>query len=118
MRCIRFMITGRNRARSGSRLENRSDSRPRHTSKLRTKCAVPSKAWRKASYTVGIIDPASEVDEMCNLRNPTVLLVDDNLDTCDLLRFVFEESGASVIPAPSVEKAVEVFRRCPPHAVI
>jgi CheY-like chemotaxis protein len=55
---------------------------------------------------------------MNTLRNTTILLVDDNLDSCDLLRFVFEESGASVITAQSVNAALEAFRQCPAHAVI
>jgi len=55
---------------------------------------------------------------MDTLRNTTILLVDDNLDSCDLLRFVFEDSGASVVTAQSVDAALEAFRHCPAHAVI
>jgi CheY-like chemotaxis protein len=55
---------------------------------------------------------------MSSLTNTTVLLVDDNLDSCDLLRYVFEDAGASVITAQSVETALDAFRRCPAHAVI
>ena len=55
---------------------------------------------------------------MNTLTNTTILLVDDNLDSCDLLRFVFEEAGASVVTAQSVNAALEAFRRCPAHAVI
>ena len=55
---------------------------------------------------------------MNTLANTTVLLVDDNLDSCDLLRFVFEESGASVVTAQSVNAAIEAFRRSPAHAVV
>jgi CheY-like chemotaxis protein len=52
------------------------------------------------------------------LTNTTILLVDDNIDSCDLLRFAFEGFGASVVAAQSVNAALEAFRRCPPHAVI
>src|SRR5438445_3028499 len=55
---------------------------------------------------------------MTTLTNTTILLVDDNLDSCDLLRFVFEDAGASVVTAQSVDAALEAFRRCPAHAVI
>ena len=55
---------------------------------------------------------------MNTLANTTVLLVDDNLDSCDLLRFVFEESGALVVTAQSVNAAIEAFRRSPAHAVV
>jgi CheY-like chemotaxis protein len=52
------------------------------------------------------------------LTNATILLVDDNLDSCDLLRFRFEEAGASVVTAQTVNAALDAFRRCPAHAVI
>ena len=55
---------------------------------------------------------------MNTLTNTTVLLVDDNLDSCELMRFVFEQSGASVVTAQTVDAALEAFRRCPAHAVI
>src|SRR5579872_7351803 len=57
-------------------------------------------------------------ENMNTLTNTTVLLVDDSLDSCDLLRFAFEESGASVVTAQTVKAAIEEFRRAPAHAVI
>jgi CheY-like chemotaxis protein len=65
----------------------------------------------KKRYTV-------EKGSMDKLTNTTILLVDDNVDSCDLLRFAFEKSGASVVAAHSVNAALEAFRRCPAHAVI
>src|SRR5215470_11293036 len=53
-----------------------------------------------------------------SLTNTRVLIVDDNSETCDLLRTVLEQSGASVVVARSVDRAVHTFRRCPPHVVI
>src|SRR5688572_17944428 len=52
------------------------------------------------------------------LENITVLVVDDDEDTRELLRFVLEDAGASVLTAPSVDTAVETFGRSPAHAVI
>ena len=53
-----------------------------------------------------------------SLRDTKILIVDDNTDTCDLLRTVLEQSGASVVVAQSVDGALQAFRRCPAHAVI
>jgi CheY-like chemotaxis protein len=52
------------------------------------------------------------------LENTIVLIVDDNADICDLLRTVFESRGAAVVVAHSVDGALEVFRRSPPHVVV
>lgn len=52
------------------------------------------------------------------LEHVQVMVVDDNSDTCELLRIVLEQAGASVVVAQSVEGAVEAFRKCPSHAVI
>ena len=52
------------------------------------------------------------------LKNTTIMVVDDNADTCDLLRMMLEEAGASVVIAQSVDTAIEAFRRCPPHALL
>jgi CheY-like chemotaxis protein len=46
---------------------------------------------------------------MNTLRDTTILLVDDNIDSCDLLRFAFEETGASVVAAQSANAALEVL---------
>jgi CheY-like chemotaxis protein len=52
------------------------------------------------------------------LKNTAILVVDDNADTCDLLRVALEASGALVVVAQTVEAALEAFRRSPPHAVV
>jgi hypothetical protein len=52
------------------------------------------------------------------LENIAILIVDDDADTCELLRSVFEESGARVVTAQSVDTALEAFHRTPPHAVV
>jgi CheY-like chemotaxis protein len=52
------------------------------------------------------------------LENITVLVVDDDEDTRELLHCVLEDSGATVQLAPSVDIAVDTFKRSPAHAVI
>ena len=52
------------------------------------------------------------------LENITVLVVDDDEDTRELLRFVLEDAGAVVHTAPSVDDAVHIFGKSPAHAVI
>jgi CheY-like chemotaxis protein len=53
-----------------------------------------------------------------SLKNKTVLVVEDDGDTRELLRFALEFTGASVVAVPSVEAAFETYRQSPPHAVI
>ncbi|HYR91221.1 MAG TPA: response regulator [Terriglobia bacterium] len=53
-----------------------------------------------------------------SLKNLTILIVDDDADTCHLLRSVLEEAGACVLVARSVSAALDTFRRSPPHAVV
>jgi CheY-like chemotaxis protein len=52
------------------------------------------------------------------LRNIRVLVVDDDADTRDLLQVVLQQAGAEVVPAESVDAAVEVFRDAPPHIIV
>jgi PAS domain S-box-containing protein len=47
-----------------------------------------------------------------------VLLVEDNLDTLDMLKFIFDESGAEVITATSVDEALEALERFSPDALV
>ena len=46
------------------------------------------------------------------------MVIDDDSDTCELLRTALEQAGASVLVAHNVDGAIETFRRCPPHAVV
>ena len=52
------------------------------------------------------------------LKNTTIMVVDDNIDACELLREALEEAGASVVVSQTVDTAIEMFRRCPPHAIV
>ncbi len=47
-----------------------------------------------------------------------VLLVEDNPDTLDMLRFIFDEAGAEVIPATSVDDALDALERFRPDALV
>jgi PAS domain S-box-containing protein len=47
-----------------------------------------------------------------------VLLVEDNLDTLEMLRFIFEESGADVITSTSVDEALAALERFRPDALV
>jgi CheY-like chemotaxis protein len=52
------------------------------------------------------------------LKDRTVLVVEDDEDTRELLRFVLQESGANVLAVGSVDAALGKYRQSPPHAVI
>ena len=47
-----------------------------------------------------------------------VLLVEDNLDTLDMLRFIFDEFGAEVITATSADEALDALDRFRPDALV
>ncbi|HEX5085706.1 MAG TPA: PAS domain S-box protein, partial [Blastocatellia bacterium] len=47
-----------------------------------------------------------------------VLLVEDNLDTLEMLKFIFADAGAEVITATSVDDALEALERFKPDALV
>src|SRR5262249_13195776 len=53
-----------------------------------------------------------------SLENNIILIVDDDVDTCELLRTVFEHAGACVLTVHSMGAALTIFRHSPPHAVV
>jgi CheY-like chemotaxis protein len=53
-----------------------------------------------------------------SLENKTILVVDDDGETCEAARLALKGAGASVILAHSVDDAFETYRQGPPHAVI
>jgi CheY-like chemotaxis protein len=53
-----------------------------------------------------------------SLENKTILVVDDDANTCEAARSALEEAGGTVILAHSVDGAFETYRQAPPHAVI
>jgi CheY-like chemotaxis protein len=52
------------------------------------------------------------------LKDITILVIDDDHDTLELLRTVLEGYGATVLTADSVESALLVCRHSPPHLVL
>jgi CheY-like chemotaxis protein len=52
------------------------------------------------------------------LKNSTILVIDDDEDTCELLRMILEARGANVAVANSVDVALGLCRRTPPHVVV
>ena len=52
------------------------------------------------------------------LPNISVLVVDDDEDTRDLLREVLEQSGATVVTKDTIESAIQQFRTNPSHAIV
>src|SRR5262245_15479122 len=55
---------------------------------------------------------------MQELPNISVLVVDDDEDTRELLREVLEQSGATVVTEGSIESAIRQFRTNPSHAIV
>ena len=52
------------------------------------------------------------------LKNMTILVVDDDGDTCELLRMLLEDFGANVMMANSVDVALVLCRRTPAPLVV
>jgi CheY-like chemotaxis protein len=67
---------------------------------------APQIQWRKGSA------------EFQRLDGVRVLLVEDNPDTLDMLKFVFDGCGAEVITTSSVGEALEALERYRPDALV
>ena len=52
------------------------------------------------------------------LTNFRILVFDNDRDRCKLLRSMLKDSGASVVVAQSVDAALEMYRRHPPHVLV
>src|ERR1041385_5225454 len=52
------------------------------------------------------------------LAGRSILIVDDDKDTREMLRFILEQDGALVMSAGSVPEAVEHYKKSPPDAMI
>lgn len=53
-----------------------------------------------------------------SLQGVRILAVDDDRDTREMLRFVFEQAGGHVTEAGSVEEAVDALHASPPDVLI
>jgi PAS domain S-box-containing protein len=58
------------------------------------------------------------LEEGDRLDGVRVLVVEDNPDTLDMLKFIFDESGAEVITAASVDEALDALDRFKPDALV
>jgi CheY-like chemotaxis protein len=47
-----------------------------------------------------------------------ILLVEDNPETLDMLKFIFDECGAQVVTATSASEALEALERSRPDALV
>ena len=52
------------------------------------------------------------------LRDLNILVVDDDKDTREMLRFIFEQEAGHVVTASSVTEALESFKASPPNVVV
>jgi len=57
-------------------------------------------------------------EERQRLDGVRILLVEDNPETLDMLKFIFDECGAEVITAASASEALEALERCRPDALV
>ncbi|HEX5085101.1 MAG TPA: PAS domain S-box protein [Blastocatellia bacterium] len=58
------------------------------------------------------------LDENHRLDGVRVLLVEDDSETLDMLKFIFQKSGAEVIAATSVDEALDALDRFKPDALV
>lgn len=59
-----------------------------------------------------------ETVDLPDLHGNSILLVDDDEDTLEILRFVLEKAGAEIRVATSVADALEIFQNWKPSAII
>jgi PAS domain S-box-containing protein len=64
------------------------------------------------------LTPATQMDGMQDLGGVRVLVVDDDLDTLEMLKAIFQNRGAEVIAATSAGDALNILERSLPDAVV
>jgi CheY-like chemotaxis protein len=62
--------------------------------------------------------PPSQIDERQNLSGVRVLVVDDDLDTLEMLKVILQDRGAEVDTAPSAGDALQVLEHSLPDAIV
>ena len=72
----------------------------------RLEAEAPQTKWRRGSEGYQRLDGAR------------ILLVEDDPETLDMLKFIFDECGAEVTTADSVSEALEALERFRPDALI
>ncbi|MGE0131028.1 MAG: PAS domain S-box protein [Blastocatellales bacterium] len=73
---------------------------------------------RQASAEVKGTKERRAPEDLRRLGGVRVLLVEDNPETLDMLKFVFEDCGAEVIAAASAAEALEALERFRPDALV
>lgn len=59
-----------------------------------------------------------EKGDMPDLQGDCILLVDDDVDTLEILRFILEKAGAETRTATSVDAALKIFQEWKPSAIV
>ena len=122
-------------SRPGHRASHRRDARrqrlgfkPRQRSGGDIQVRLPLE-FQRATAATGIGAAAIRSDNSANGRQQPqesgqrldgvrVLVVEDNPDTLDMLKFIFDECGAEVITAASANEALEALERFAPDALV
>ena len=58
------------------------------------------------------------MDSRKRLNDVRILIVDDDNDTREMLRFILEQAGAQVLPAGSVPDAMEMYKTSKPGVIV
>jgi PAS domain S-box-containing protein len=90
------------------------------------KISLPVSSARRLSRPKGaraesappVVKERKTLENGHRLDGVRVLLVEDNLETLDMLKFIFVESGAEVIGAASVDEALDALDRFKPDALV
>ena len=64
------------------------------------------------------LTPATQIDRIQDLDGVRILVVEDDLDTLEMLKAIFQNRGAEVITASSAGDALDVLDRSLPDAVV
>ena len=71
----------------------------------------PGSEWKQPT-------PPSQIDEKHNLSGVRVLVVDDDLDTLEMLKVILQDRGAEVDTAPSASDALQALEHALPDAIV
>jgi len=77
---------------------------------------LPLRRPDRESHSIGVSPREEPADERLDLLR--ILVVDDDLDTCELLSVVLKERGATVVTARSVMEAHRLLTRFAPDVVL
>jgi CheY-like chemotaxis protein len=72
----------------------------------------------RSAYDSGGEPRLTQMEPQHVLDDVRVLIVDDDNDTREMLRFILEQSGAEVLSAGSVPEAIEIYRTSRPGVIV